>query len=100
MKWRSPNKFVETIESDLLELENSFHSKNAEQLSVVAHRTLSTIYIMGLKSKLESTLCAIEQDDLSYSELKTNLEHVYETCRAAKIEAKLFIEDLRNCKSY
>ncbi|AZI27748.1 response regulator [Pedobacter sp. G11] len=94
------NKFVETIESDLLELENSFHSKNAEQLSVVAHRTLSTIYIMGLKSKLESTLCAIEQDDLTYSELKTNLEHVYETCRAAKIEAKLFIEDLRNCKSY
>lgn len=94
------DKFVETIESDLLDLEDSFLSKNRKQLSIVAHRTLSTIYIMGLKSKLESTLCAIERADLSYNELKDNLEHVYEICQMAKIEAQLFIEDLKICRHY
>lgn len=87
--------FIEMIDQDLLSLQAHFESGDREQLSVVAHRTLSTIYIMGLKSKLDSVLRSIENGGIAKGELKRKLDLVLSVCEAAKSEAMLFIHALK-----
>ncbi|WP_316796786.1 response regulator [Pedobacter agri] len=88
-------KFIETIDQDLLDLQRSFAVKNDENIRMIAHRTLSTIYIMGLKYKLEPILRSLENIDTVDDEMKAKLNDVDEICRKAKTEAQHFVNDLK-----
>lgn len=88
-------KFIETIENDLVELKENFIVNDRQKISAVAHRTLSTICIMGLKPKLGDILYSIENNDLTIKELELNLKCVYEICQNAVIEARLFIDEFK-----
>ncbi|WP_231427655.1 response regulator [Pedobacter sp. Leaf250] len=88
-------KFIETIDQDLLDLQRSFAEKNDENIRMIAHRTLSTIYIMGLKCKLEPILRSLENIDTVEDEMKAKLNDVDEICRKAKTEAQHFVNNLK-----
>lgn len=88
-------KFIETITYDLTALQASFKANDREKLIGAAHRTLSTIYIMGLKSKLEEALLAIENNDLPTKELESKLNYVCNVCQKAIIETRDFIDALK-----
>lgn len=89
-------KFIETIEIDCQELKASFLNKNYKQLKAVAHRMLSTIYVMGLKPHLEETLRSIETDAINEEETAEMLSHVFTICQIAVAETKQFISNAKD----
>jgi len=86
-------KFIETIDQDLLELQQSFAEKRGEEIKMIAHRTLSTIYIVGLRSKLETSLRSLENMDVS--EMGSRLDCIHAICNKAKAEAQHFIDSVK-----
>jgi len=87
-------KFIEAIDRDLSAIHKHFLSGNDAELKKTAHCTLSTIYIMGLKSILESPLCAIENGNLPLNQLSAHLTFIDTVCNKAKADAKLFLKYL------
>jgi len=91
-------KFIETIYSDCSDLQDCYLSGNKVQLKVVAHRMLSTIFVMGLRPKIEHILRSIESEYLSDENLKLKLDIVFKVSEKARNEAKQFVSLLKEAK--
>lgn len=85
-------KFIEIVSEEINELNNCLAAGNYEKLKSVAHKMLSTIYVMGLGPKLSAHLQAIEGDDLTADQYRYRVELVAMICEKAKEEAQVFLE--------
>ncbi|RQO73725.1 hypothetical protein DBR40_13005 [Pedobacter sp. KBW01] len=84
-------KFIEIISTDLEKLHSCLAAGRYHELKSVAHKMLSTIYVMGLGSKVSTHLHAIEFDDLSKEQLLQQVQLVATICTKAKEEALAFL---------
>lgn len=84
-------KFIEIISADLEALDCYLAAGRLDELKGVAHKMLSTIYVMGLGSKVSTHLHAIEFDHLSKAQLVHQVQLVATICNKAKEEAQAFL---------
>lgn len=85
-------KFIEIVSEEINELNNCLTAGDYEKLKRVAHKMLSTIYVMGLGPKVSAHLQAIEDDDLTADQYRYRVELVAMICEKAKEEAQVFLE--------
>ncbi|SDD90845.1 response regulator [Pedobacter soli] len=86
-------KFIEIISTDLEALDFYLVANRYNELKAVAHKMLSTIYVMGLGSKVSTHLHAIEFDHLSKAQLVQQVQLVATICKKAKEEAQAFLNN-------
>lgn len=84
-------KFIEIISADLEALDFYLAAGRLDELKSVAHKMLSTIYVMGLGSKVSTHLHSIEFDHLSKAQLVHQVQLVATICNKAKEEAQAFL---------
>ncbi|TCD08550.1 response regulator [Pedobacter frigidisoli] len=89
-------KFIEMIDLDLTTLQKHFAAQNDIELKSSAHHLRSTIYIMGLKAKLDAQLMEIEYNELSLEQLASHMVNIAAVCKKAKLEAKIFLSTIGN----
>lgn len=84
-------QFCEKISENLNMLDECLINEDVAELKFVAHQMHSTIFIMGLRSKLESHLDAIERNTLNYEQLKARIGIISLVCKKAREEARQFL---------
>ncbi|PWS31428.1 response regulator [Pedobacter paludis] len=84
-------QFCEKISENLNMLDECLVKEDVAELKFVAHQMHSTIFIMGLRSKLESHLDAIERNTLNYEQLKARIGIISLVCKKARAEAREFL---------
>jgi len=84
-------KFIEIISADLEALDFYLAAGRLDELKSVAHKMLSTIYVMGMGAKVSTHLHAIEFDHLSKAQLLHQVQLVATICNKAKEEAQTFL---------
>jgi CheY-like chemotaxis protein len=87
------SKFIEVISNEIAQLDDCLENERFDELKSVAHKMLSTIYVMGLGPKLSAHLQAIEYDDLSRVQLEHRIELIKIICAKAKEEAQVFLAE-------
>jgi CheY-like chemotaxis protein len=87
------SKFIEVISSEMAQLDDCLENERFDELKLVVHKMLSTIYVMGLGPKLSAHLQAIEYDDLSRVQLEHRIELIKIICAKAKEEAQVFLQE-------
>jgi len=85
-------KFIEVISAELIQVTDCLENEKFDELKNVMHKMRSTIYIMGLGSKLSAHLQAIEEDILSKVQLAHRIELIKIICEKAKEEAQEFLD--------
>ncbi|ARS40696.1 hypothetical protein CA265_13930 [Sphingobacteriaceae bacterium GW460-11-11-14-LB5] len=85
-------KFIEIVSEEINDLNNCLVAGDYEKLKRIAHKMLSTIYVMGLGPKLSAHLQAIEDDDLTSDQYRYRVELIAMICEKAKEEAQVFLE--------
>ncbi|GGE67182.1 response regulator receiver domain-containing protein [Pedobacter psychrotolerans] len=87
-------KFLIFIDEHLKDLKQNLTLGFIDKFKMTAHQALSTIYIMGLNNLLEKPLKAIENENLSKSELAIILKEVEDIIVMAKADANKFLQTL------
>ncbi|PWS26615.1 hypothetical protein DHW03_17785 [Pedobacter yonginense] len=88
---RLTEQFCEKISENLNKLDECLVNENVAELKFVAHQMHSTIFIMGMRSKLGAHLDAIERKALNFEQLKARVGIISLVCKRARDEAREFL---------
>lgn len=86
-------KFISIIADELIHLTHCLEKKNYEALKRTVHKMKSTVYLMGLKPKLNAALEAVEYDNLTHNQFKQHINQIVSVCEMAKEEVRMFLID-------
>ncbi|WP_025143775.1 response regulator [Pedobacter jeongneungensis] len=85
-------KFITIISDELIHLVNSLEKENYEELKRTVHKMKSTVYLMGLRPRLNLALESVEYDNLTQDEFKHHIDLIVSVCKKAKEEVCVFLD--------
>lgn len=87
-------EFIETIPSDLNQLENAWAKKDLVLLRQTAHNMRTTVSVMGLNELLQPGFDALEYHSLTEDEFTQQFSTLRSVCAQSLIEATQFLSTL------